>query len=308
MPKIFSIIVTYNGSAWIEKCLNHLFESDIKSDVIIIDNASTDNTLQLLEKYKDFIHLIKNKKNTGFGQANNVGIIYAMNKGADFIFLLNQDAYIFNGTIHLLTECLQKNKDFGILSPLQLEVTGKSIEPIFRNFLLNNFSEKTAEKMLTGQDNFPVDKPYSMRFVNAAAWMISRDCINKTGLFHPVFFHYGEDNHYSSRVQYHGLKIGVLPTAWVIHDCKKDAPDSHSLLLRKIKVNPIYTLLDLRKPLPLAYLLGYLKWRRLAKELSKYTDANTKTIIEEHRKWFSVNFSKAIQIRKETKKPANFDL
>lgn len=304
MPKIFSIIVTYNGSKWIERCLDHLFKSDSISEIIIIDNASTDNTLQLIEPYND-VHLIKNKENLGFGQANNLGINYAMQKGADYFFLLNQDAYVFKNTIHLLVEALEKNREFGILSPLQLDVTATATEPIFKNFLLNNFSEEVASKMLTGQDNFVVDQPYAMRFVNAAAWMISRSCINRTGLFHPIFFHYGEDNHYTSRVQYHKMKIGVLPIAHVIHDCKIEITDSNSLLLRKIKTIPLYTLLDLRKPLPIAYLLGYSKWRKFAKKLSKNNDPHTQLIIKEQKDWFTGNLGKAVTIRNETKKNRN---
>jgi len=302
MEKTFSIIVTYNGAPWIEKCLQHLSESDVQTEVIIIDNGSTDNTLELIKPFSQ-IHLIKNNVNTGFGQANNLGIDFAMKNGADYIFLLNQDAFVFTDTIPLLLNALKKYTDFGLLSPLQLQVNGKEIEPVFKNFLRRNFSEEMIRNMLTGADNFDLNKPYAMRFVNAAAWMITRKCVSRTGLFHPVFFHYGEDNHYASRVQYHGMKIGVLPAAHVIHDCKIEIADSYDLLLRKIKNIPIYTLLDLRKPLPLAYFLAYLKWRRLSKKLLKIKKTDTINIIHEQKKWFTENLSKAIQIRNETKKP-----
>lgn len=301
MAKTFSIIVTYNGAPWIEKCLTHLFESNFKSEIIIIDNASTDNTLKLLKPYKDSIYLIENKENLGFGQANNLGIKYAMGNGADFIFLLNQDAYIFPDTIFKLIDSLKKNPSFGLLSPLQLDISGKKIEPIFKNFLVKSFPKEMIERMFPFKEALQADKPYTMRFVNAAAWMITRECIIKTGLFHPVFFHYGEDNHYTSRVQYHSMKIGVLPAAHVIHDCKTEIADSQSLLVRKMKVVPLYTLLDLRKPLPLAYLLGYQKWNRLAKKLLKFNNTNFQHIIDEQKKWFTSNLSKAIKIRKETK-------
>ena len=101
MPKIFSIIVTYNGAPWIERCLHDLFESDLETEVIVVDNASSDNTLELLHSFEN-IHLVKNIENVGFGQANNVGIDLAMKQGADFIFLLNQDAYVFKNTISQL--------------------------------------------------------------------------------------------------------------------------------------------------------------------------------------------------------------
>ena len=146
MNKIFSIIVTYNGARWIERCLHQLFESDLTTEVIVVDNASSDNTLELVSAFRN-IHLIKNKENTGFGQANNLGITLAMKEGADFIFLLNQDAYVFSDTVLKLTEALKHNPGFGLLSPLQLEVTGKNIEPIFKNFLRRNFSEEIKKSI-----------------------------------------------------------------------------------------------------------------------------------------------------------------
>jgi GT2 family glycosyltransferase len=303
MPKVFFIIVTYNGSPWIEKCLHHLFESSLAGEVVIIDNASTDRTLHLLEPFLKSVHLIRNPENTGFGQANNLGIDYAMKNGAEFIFLLNQDAYVSADTVRLLVEGLRKYPGFGILSPLQLEVSGKAIEPIFKKFLLRNYSEEEAAHMLDGKNEIPSGQPHAMRFVNAAAWMISRECIARTGLFHPVFFHYGEDNHYASRVQYHGMKIGVLPAARVIHDCKPEAADSYSLLLRKIRDVPLYTLLDLRKPLPLAYFLGFLKWKRLSKKLLKAGGEAARVAVREQKRWFTAELGRAIRIRKETKNP-----
>jgi GT2 family glycosyltransferase len=203
--------------------------------------------------------------------------------------------------MYKLGEGLEKNPDFGLLSPLQLEEGGKEIEPIFKNFLRRNYSDDIINKMFPGANDFDIYKPYQMRFVNAAAWMMSRKCILKTGLFHPVFFHYGEDNHYASRVQFHGMKIGVLPAALAIHDCKKEVADSYNLLIRKIKNVPLYTLLDLRKPFAVAYLLGFLKWKRLSKKISGYKKEATKNIITEQKKWFTSNLQKAKNIRKETK-------
>lgn len=300
MTKVFTIIVTYNGEKWLEECLKCLLESTIKTSIIVIDNASSDNTLKILQPFKDEIHFIQNQSNTGFGQANNIGIEYAMEQGADFLFLLNQDAYVFPNTIELLIKALKENPDFGILSPLQLDISKATIEPIFHNFLRNNFEPEIIENFLDPKDGLNPGKPYAMRFVNAAAWMITRNCIKKTGLFHPVFFHYGEDNHYASRVQFHKLKIGILPSANVIHDCKTEIKNSHDLLIRQMKNVPLYTLLDLRKPFFIAYLLGLQKWQRTKKKLLKDPHEEDLQIISDQKKWFFGNIGNALKIRKET--------
>lgn len=306
MAQIFTIVVTYNGEEWIERCLSQLVNSSTPTKVIVIDNASDDRTAEIVESFGERIHSFKrNKENLGFGQANNLGIEDALHQGAEFVFLLNQDAYIFPEAIGLLVQALKENHDFGILSPLQFETRGKEIEPIFKNFLKNNFSDDTIDNFMRSQNDFDLANPLPMRFVNAAAWMMSRECINRTGLFHPVFFHYGEDNHYASRAQYHKMKIGVLPSARVIHDCKKETRDSHKLLQRQMKNVPIYTLLDLRKPFVIAFLLGLQKWNRIQNKLKKYNDIHDLKIISDQRRWFFKDLKHAKQIRKKTKQVWN---
>jgi GT2 family glycosyltransferase len=59
---------------------------------------------------------------------------------------------------------------------------------------------------------------YEIEFVNAAAWLISAECIRTVGFFEPLFFLYGEDNNYLQRVTYHGLKIGIAPQSRIYHD------------------------------------------------------------------------------------------
>ncbi len=55
-------------------------------------------------------------------------------------------------------------------------------------------------------------------FVNAAIWLLSKNCIETVGGFNPCYFHYGEDDNYLERVKYHNLKIGILTTAFAVHD------------------------------------------------------------------------------------------
>ena len=105
------VIVTFNGSFWIEKNLSQLLNSAIPVDIIVVDNASTDATISLIEKFPS-VTLIKSKVNLGFGKANNLGIKHALNNGAEAVFLLNQDTWIYENTIKIFDENLQKNPDF----------------------------------------------------------------------------------------------------------------------------------------------------------------------------------------------------
>lgn len=298
MDKVCTIIVTYNGAKWIEKCLQHLLHSKYSSTVIVIDNHSTDNTIDILQKYLPHIELIRNEKNLGFGGGNNIGIKRALALDANFIFLLNQDVYINETTIGSLITTLKENPSFGIISPLQLDSDNIHLEKTFKKYI----PEAEMKNILQPDFQFRSHKPISLRFVNAAAWMITRQAVEKVGLFHPVFFHYGEDNNYSSRLQYHDLNIGVSDCTRVIHDRNKETPLPEKFLRRNLKTIPLYTLVDIRKPLIVAYLLGLLKLKRIKKKLEKYHPNDIQEIYQEQKKWFTSGLRYAIQIRRETKR------
>jgi len=209
------IIVTYNGVKWIEKCIQSVSNSKYPVDIIIVDNGSTDLTLDLIYSICEPLKVIKTEENLGFGKANNVGIEYGYENGFDYFFLLNQDAYVHEESIGHLIETLESKQEIGILSPIHLNGKGDALDYGFKagiksKALSSDYGDKNWRQNL-----------YDVRFVNAAAWMISRATLKKVGLFHPIFFHYGEDKNYASRVKYYGLKITIDRRAFINHDREK---------------------------------------------------------------------------------------
>jgi len=197
--------------------------------------------------------VLEQASNLGFGQANNIGMSYAHEVGADHVFLLNQDAYLYPGTIAALVEAQQRQPEYGILSPLQLNGRGTALDAKFYRKVAKHHGEALTSSLVTPGASAP--QVLEVRFVNAAAWLISRECLDKTGLFHPLFYHYGEDNNYCSRSQYLGFKTGVYTAARVLHDRDSPAPGSRSIL-KKINQVPLYTLLDIRKPATVARIVA----------------------------------------------------
>ncbi len=203
--KIAVVIVTFNGEIWIKKNLISLFKSNYPIDIIIVDNASTDETINIIQEFSA-IELIQNKNNLGFGKANNIGIDLALKKGADAIFLLNQDTWIFENTISNLAEALFENPNLGIVSPLHFSAEESILDENFNTYY-NRFNKEEDSESLR-----------IVPFVNAAAWLVSKECLSKTGYFDPIFNHYGEDRNYCERVKYHGFNIGVVKKAAICHD------------------------------------------------------------------------------------------
>ncbi|MCX6171909.1 MAG: glycosyltransferase family 2 protein [Flavobacterium sp.] len=213
--KISVIIATYNPRKWIDKCLNSLQNSSIKLKIIIIDNGSTDGSQEVIKLHYPEIEFIQSEKNLGFGKANNIGIKIAYTRGDDYVFLLNQDAWIEHNTIEKLINVAISNSDYGIISPLHLNGEGKDIDFKFSSYL-NSFNCKEYISDLSIKKE--LKDIYLCYFVNAAAWLLPRRTIEVCGFFDPLFFHYGEDENFCQRVLYHNFKIGIVPSSKIYHD------------------------------------------------------------------------------------------
>lgn len=210
MNKLLVIIVTYNGMSWIERCLNSIKDSSISADVFIVDNGSSDGTIEYIKSRCDVHKFIISENNLGFGKANNIGLEYALNNNYDFVYLLNQDAWVEPDVFEKLISLQQTNKEFGILSPLQLNRD--------KNKLDQNFIDCCPKAMISDAMCNRLSNLYETKTVMAAHWLLSRECILKIGLFSPTFPHYGEDDNYIQRTKYHHLKIGIVPIAKAVHD------------------------------------------------------------------------------------------
>ena len=205
------IIVTYNGMQWLDKCLASCGEYP----VIVVDNASTDDTVSFIETNYPRVTLFKQTTNLGFGQANNIGISYALSKGAEQVFLLNQDAYLIDDCLEKLIVQQRDYPEYGVLSPIHFNGAGNKLDCKFILYL-NRY--KVNEQLMYNYFTNNINNIYPIAFVNAAGWLISRKCIEHVGGFDPLFFHYGEDRNYCQRVLFHKFKIAVVGDAHMQHD------------------------------------------------------------------------------------------
>lgn len=217
--KVLVIVVTYNGRQWIQKCLRSIQSSRKGAkiaaiDTLVVDNASTDETLELAQEIIPESSIIRTGANLGFGAANNIGFQYAIERGYDYVYLLNQDAYLQEDTIQKLVGASVKNPEYGILSPVQLNANGKADK---------NFARKTGIKQCLDNESTDVQKNVNsavqeVRFVMAAHWLIPTRALQEIGAFSLTFPHYGEDDNLTDRAHFHGYKVGVVLNAAAIHD------------------------------------------------------------------------------------------
>ncbi|MGB1217324.1 MAG: glycosyltransferase family 2 protein, partial [Saprospiraceae bacterium] len=196
------IITTYNGAKWIKDCIASCLKSEYPVHIIVVDNNSTDNTLELLP---EGVHLIKLSQNLGFGRANNIGMSEAFERfDSKYVFLLNQDAYIKGNTISELVKCHEQNPGLGLISPLHYG----------QGWLEYDYRFKIYMKRAKPQEN----GIHHSKFVNAAAWFMPKETVLKNGGFDPIFFHTGEDDNFCQRLRSHKIQIGITKKTEILHD------------------------------------------------------------------------------------------
>lgn len=210
-PSVFIIILNYNGKTVLQKCLTSIFRSDYKNiEVVVVDNASSDGSLEEAMQKFSKVHFIKNSENIGFSRGNNLGIRFSLEKFADYILLLNNDTEIFSNTISLLVNYAEKNDQVGITSPL---ILGPNAKEIWFAGGRINWSKMSCSHILS----LKAEKAYTIEYASGCAMLIKKEVFKKIGLFDERFFLYYEDTDFSLRAKKQNFNISLLPQAKIIH-------------------------------------------------------------------------------------------
>lgn len=197
--KISIVVVNYNGQRWLPDCLRSISKQSFKSlEVIFVDNNSADDSLGIVKKYYPSAKIIKNKSNTGFGLANNLGAKVA--KG-EFLFFLNTDT-------KLRPNCLSKM--IKTMTSEKIDLAG----PKLLDFHGNDFY-RSRKLTLDIVGNLSWGKKTTM--IEGCALLIKREVFNHLGGFEPSFFMYSEDLDLCWRAFLLGYKTKLIKTAVVNH-------------------------------------------------------------------------------------------
>lgn len=250
--RLLVIIVTYNGMKWLDRCLSSVVNASIPADLFIVDNGSTDGSIDFIKSNYPKSKFIESKENSGFGKANNLGLRYALDNGYDYVYLLNQDAWVDSNTFETLINVQKCNPEYGIISPLQINASRTKLDRIFAEYL----PEKLASDSLL---KIPLKNVYQTNFVMAAHWLVSINCIKQVGGFSPSFPHYGEDDNLIHRTIFHGLKVGICPKVSAVHDREfRKETDTHKKYMKYIYFLKIFNnpLLSDRKRQSIRYIIS----------------------------------------------------
>ncbi len=239
MKKISVILVNYNGGKYNDNCIESLFRSTIASElqIIIVDNASTDKSLQcLMDKWgsNEQIVILPLEKNFGFSKANNIGIEWAEKSGSDYFLLLNNDTEIAGDAIERMID-VQKETG-GIVVPKIAYADNPDViwcaGGSFSKVLL-----KPIQRGLNQKDVGQYNQSERCTFANGCCMLLNRQIIQKTGLLDEQFFLYYEDTEYSLRAKQNDISIWYCAEALVYHKVNgstlgNERPDSAYYIAR----------------------------------------------------------------------------
>jgi len=236
-PGISIVIVSYNVSGYLDQCIHSLLlQTNIEVEIIVVDNNSSDGTVEFLKKKYPTVKVIANKENTGFSAGNNTGIHEATK---DLILLLNPDTELPEKEIlEKIRAYMINTPDTGILAPMLLNTDGtfqlsfwdfpKVKDILLELFYLHRIQKKQAPALLS-----PIEG------AAGAALCLSKEFADKLGGLDPDIF-WMEDIDLCYRATRFGKQVIYNPDIKIIHHGGKSSADNYSIsipnqVLSKIK-------------------------------------------------------------------------
>jgi O-antigen biosynthesis protein len=220
--KLSVIIVNYNVKYFLEQCLKSVFNSgkDIAMEVIVVDNNSVDDSVQMVKEKFPQVILIANKENTGFSKANNQAI---KKSSGEYVLLLNPDTVVEDNTFIRIVDFMDKTPDAGGLGVKMIDGKGVFLPESKRGLptpsvaFYKIFGLSTLFPPIQGIWKYHLgfldnDKLHQVDVLSGAFMLLRRETLDKTGLLDETFFMYGEDIDLSYRITRLDIKIITSPT------------------------------------------------------------------------------------------------
>ena len=224
--KLSICIVSWNTRDLLKKCLASIYKHPPSCDfeIFVADNNSSDGTPDMVARYFPQVFLIKNKENLGFAGANNQIIEKAKGK---YILLLNPDTEVFEGSIDILIDLLDKNPGAGVVAPKLLNSDGSlqrscmgfptlgamTMRQLFLETLLP-FNPYTKKYLMTG---FKHDRLAEVDQPMGACLLVRKEIIDKLGAFDPQYYMFFDEVDLCFRIKKAGWKIFFDPAPSVMH-------------------------------------------------------------------------------------------
>ena len=226
MPEVSIVIVNFNTIELLRACLQSIATdpSYRECEVIVVDNASTDGSVNMMKESFPSVRVIVNKSNEGFARPNNMGIRIASGR---YILLLNSDTEVKPGAIREMQSFLETHPDAGACGPMLLYPDG-SLQHSVRGFPtlwthwcdMSLLDKQFSHTVVFGGGQmayFDYHRTQQVDHVMAAAFLVRREVCDQVGLFDERFTIYFNDMDLCYRIVKAGWKIYYVHTAHIVH-------------------------------------------------------------------------------------------
>jgi len=226
-PRVAVVIVSYNTCALTLRAVGSALScEDVEVDVVLVDNASTDGSVDSVREQFPEVTVLALKENVGFGRANNVAF---GRSSAPHVLLLNSDAYFADGHgLRRLVDLIESDRAIGVVGA-RLESPGGVLEfsarafpgivsDIVRPLGLHRFLTRAARARRLGTEFFDHDRMDDMDWLTGACLLIRRAVLEEVGGFDPEIFLYGEELEWCWRVGERRWRRVFEPGVTVVHE------------------------------------------------------------------------------------------
>jgi GT2 family glycosyltransferase len=214
MPRLSIVIVSYNARADLERCLTSLVSEApaIDHEIIVVDNASTDDTVQTVRSRWTGIRLIEAGGNLGFSRANNIGIRQSF---GELVLLLNGDTIVPAGAVDALGAVLDRRPDVAVVGPRLVDGNGKAELSFGR--MISPLNEVRQKLRARGNVERLTSREREVDWVSGACLLVRRADAEAVGLLDERYFLYTEDVDFCAAIRARGRRILFTPAAQIVH-------------------------------------------------------------------------------------------
>lgn len=220
-PTVNVVILNWNGGEIVCDTITSVLNlAPPAPNVIVVDNASTDESDIEIERRFPQVTLIRNAVNLGFAAGNNVGIVYALENDADYVLLLNNDTRLEPSAVNVMVSAMLADSRRGVVVP-KIYFDSPSREQRKRIWAAGaqwrTFPPRVTMRGYGKQDVGQYDTPVTVEYATGCALLVRRETFEITGLLDESYFMYQEDYAFCDQVRANGLTLWYEPKAVVYH-------------------------------------------------------------------------------------------
>ena len=291
VEKLLSIItINYNGLKDTCELIDTLPLNNETIEVIVVDNASTQDEATEIGKRYPQVKVIKSDKNLGFAGGNNLGIQAAHGK---YLFFINNDAILPQPSAisHLLTR-LESSDQIGMVCPKIRFTWGKQLIQYAGYTPLSKITLRNKSIGFGEQDNGQYDTPRPTPYAHGAAMMVKREVIEKVGMMPECYFLYYEELDWSMMIRRAGYEIWYEPSCTIFHKESQTTGQQSPLKAYYITRNRLLfaqrNINGGKKYLTYLYLIGIVSVRDILRHLCKGQINMAKAVIKGFKDFFKL--------------------